>query len=199
MWIASGGFAGEEAFKRNPTGGNCTSFLPTPFRLPLLISLAKYSPEELESFRKDPAKYMKYRSYIEGLLGTVHTVTWSDSELATMSENLFRDSMKQKLAKKPEVFKSLNPNYPPVCRRITPGPGYLESVCEDNVEFISTAIKAVHADGIETADGKLRKVDTIITATGFNTDFVPRFPVKGRNGITLEEVWVSISNRVPWL
>lgn len=23
MWIASGGFAGEEAFKRNPDGGNC--------------------------------------------------------------------------------------------------------------------------------------------------------------------------------
>lgn len=23
MWIASGGFAAEEAFKRNPTGGNC--------------------------------------------------------------------------------------------------------------------------------------------------------------------------------
>lgn len=26
MWIALGGFAGEEAFKRNPTGGNCEFF-----------------------------------------------------------------------------------------------------------------------------------------------------------------------------
>ncbi|KAF2101755.1 flavin-binding monooxygenase [Rhizodiscina lignyota] len=172
MWIASGGFAAEEAFRRNPTGGN-----------------SKYTPEELEAFRDDPLSYLKYRAYVESLLNTVHTVTWADSELARESEKIFRESMKQKLATKPEVFESMNPSYPPVCRRITPGPNYLESICKANCEFISTNIKRIHMNGIETADGKVRNVDAIITATGFDTSYLPRFPVTGRGGLSLEQVW----------
>lgn len=99
--------------------------------------------------------------------------------------------MKEKLSKKPEVFLSLIPDYPPVCRRITPGPGYLEAICEDNVDFISTPIKQVHRDAIETTDGQMRKVDAIITATGFDTTYLPRFPVLGKEGVTLEEVWAD--------
>lgn len=150
---------------------------------------AKYTPEELKAFSEDPAAYMKYRAYLEGLLSTVHPVTWTDSELAKMSEKMFRDSMREKLAAKPEVFESLDPSYPPVCRRITPGPGYLEAICEDNVEFINTPIKAIRPSGIETSDGKLREVDVIIAATGFDTTYLPRFPVTGRGGVALKDLW----------
>ena len=55
--------------------------------------------------------------------------------------------------------------------------------------FIPDAIKQVHKDGIETNDGKVREVDAIITATGFDTSYTPRFPVRGRDGLTLEKVW----------
>jgi cation diffusion facilitator CzcD-associated flavoprotein CzcO len=71
----------------------------------------------------------------------------------------------------------------------TPGPGYLEAICEPNVEFINTEIQRVHPTGIETADGKIRPVDAIITATGFDTSYVPRFPVTGRGGVSLAQVW----------
>ena len=53
-------------------------------------------------------------------------------------------------------------------KRLTPGPGYLEACIEDNVNYISTGIKRIHPDGIEDNDGKLRKVDIIICATGFD-------------------------------
>ncbi|KAF2652695.1 putative flavin-binding monooxygenase, partial [Lophiostoma macrostomum CBS 122681] len=172
MWIASGGFAAEEAFKRNPTGGN-----------------SKYSEEELKGFKDDPKMYHRYRAYVESQLNVVHTVTWADSDLAKTSEKLFREDMKRKLASKPEVFESMDPTYPPVCRRITPGPGYLEAICEPNVEFINTPIRAVNSNGIETNDGKQRDVDLIITATGFDTSYLPRFPVIGRDGVSLETVW----------
>lgn len=127
MWIALGGFAGEEAFKRNPTGGS-----------------SRYSAEELAAFQKDPDAYFKYRAYVEAMLNVVHRVTRSDSDLCKMSEKLFRDSMQEKLASKPEVFASMNPSYPPVCRRITPGPGYLEAICAPNVDFISDPLPASH-------------------------------------------------------
>ncbi|CAK7225964.1 hypothetical protein SBRCBS47491_006066 [Sporothrix bragantina] len=174
MWIALGGFAGEEAFKRNPTGGN-----------------SKYSAEELEAFRKDPDAYFKYRAYVEAMLNVVHRVTWSDSDLCKMSETLFRDSMREKLVTKPEVFASMNPSYPPVCRRITPGPGYLEAICAPNVEFISQPIETITETGLRTTDGKLREIDVLITATGFDTSYLPRYPVTGRNGVTLASLWAE--------
>lgn len=172
MWIASGGFAAEEAFKRNLEGGN-----------------SRYSDDELAAFKRNPEEYRKYREYVEHLLNTVHTVAFTDSDASKQSTIVFTDSMKEKLSKKPEVAQSLIPDYPPVCRRLTPGPGYLEAICEDNVDFISTGIKTIHEDGIETIDGRFRKVDTIITATGFDTSYAPRFPVNGTKGASLQKIW----------
>lgn len=102
---------------------------------------------------------------------------------------MFTESMRAKLAAKPEVADHLIPDYPPACRRLTPGPGYLEAVCEDNVKFITNAIKKVHKNGIETMDGEIREVDAIITATGFDTTYAPRFPIKGKDGIYLRKQW----------
>lgn len=50
-----------------------------------------------------------------------------------MGTELFTESMKQKLAKKPEIFTEILPQWAPACRRISPGPGYLEALVEDNV------------------------------------------------------------------
>lgn len=49
------------------------------------------------------------------------------------------------------------------------GPGYLEAIAKDNVNFISKPIEKVTESGIQTEDGKLREVDAIICATGFDT------------------------------
>ncbi|EFX04597.1 flavin-binding monooxygenase [Grosmannia clavigera kw1407] len=40
----------------------------------------------------------------------------------------------------------------------------------------------VLTDGIETIDGKVRKVDTIVTDTGFDS-YLPRFPITGTGGM----------------
>ena len=71
-----------------------------------------------------------------------------------MGKELFRANMEKKLAKRPEIaakrasrpwaclgshsLKSplrvvVIPEFPVACRRLTPGPGYLEALCEDNV------------------------------------------------------------------
>ena len=62
-------------------------------------------------------------------------------------------------------------------RRLTPGPGYLEALVEDNVDFISNGIKRITETGIETEDGTQRDYDTIVFATGFDTSYRPRIPI----------------------
>jgi cation diffusion facilitator CzcD-associated flavoprotein CzcO len=76
--------------------------------------------------------------------------------------------MEQRLAKRPEVAKKLIPTFSVGCRRPTPGNGFLEALCEDNVEPVTKGIKRITEKGIVTEDGVEHEVDIIICATGFD-------------------------------
>ena len=56
------------------------------------------------------------------------------------------------------------------------------------MDFISTKIKRFTEDGIETVDGKYRKVDVIICATGFDTTLRGP-PIVGKGGVDLNDIW----------
>ncbi|KPM40130.1 putative sterigmatocystin biosynthesis monooxygenase stcW [Neonectria ditissima] len=148
--------------------------------------------EELEEW-KDPKKYLEYRCKIEGSLNEASDVLYKDTPNALGFQKMCEDHMRAKLAKKPEIFEALRPSFAPACRRLTPGPGYLEALVEDNVEFIPTNIQEVVEDGIVTEDGKKRQVDAIICATGF-AGYKQHFPVIGKDGINLQDQW---SNDIP--
>ena len=47
----------------------------------------------------------------------------------------------------------------------------------------------ITATGVEGQDGSHEEVDTIICATGFDVSFRPRFPIIGRNGLSLTTKW----------
>ncbi|KAL2356342.1 hypothetical protein BJ546DRAFT_599721 [Cryomyces antarcticus] len=148
----------------------------------------KHTKEELESFN-DPKKYLEFRCAVEDALNSGSDFIVNGTETQKQARALFDEKMKTRLSKKPEVYEALIPEYPPGCRRLTPGPGYLNAIVEDNVEFISNPIDKITATGIQTTDGKLREVDAIICATGFDTSLHPRFPTYGLGGVTLGEVW----------
>ncbi|KAF7554996.1 hypothetical protein G7Z17_g2518 [Cylindrodendrum hubeiense] len=97
----------------------------------------------------------------------------------------FKEHMSTSLKEKPDILQSILPAYPPGCRR---RPGYLEALNESNVDFIPSDISHVTEEGIVGRDGTLRKVDAIIWATGFNVDFVSRFPMTGLDGIEWNQV-----------
>ena len=80
------------------------------------------------------------------------------------------------------------PDFSPNCRRLTPGPGYLEALTEDNVSFIRTPIQKFTKEGIVTQDGVERKVDAVICSTGANIDGRPQFPIIAY-GQNLRDVW----------
>lgn len=97
--------------------------------------------------------------------------------------------MEKKLAKKPHIAKALIPSFAVGCRRLTPGPGYLEALCEDHVDFIPAPIERITATGIQCTDGTSREYNTIVCATGFDTSYRPRIPIIGRNGNNLQDLW----------
>ncbi|KAG9770432.1 FAD/NAD(P)-binding domain-containing protein, partial [Aureobasidium melanogenum] len=144
-----------------------------------------YTPEELESF-KDDETYLKYRKGMEAKYWRRFASTFRGSQENAEMRDTFIEIMRKRLAKKPELLDNLVPDFNPNCRRLTPGPGYLEAITQDNVDFIQTPIKRFTETGIETVDGKHREVDAIFCATGAHG--VPQFEITAR-GVNLSEVW----------
>jgi cation diffusion facilitator CzcD-associated flavoprotein CzcO len=100
-----------------------------------------------------------------------------DSETSRNAAHDFKELMRKRLVEKPELLEKIVPDFPPHCRRLTPGPGYLEAITKPNVSFIQTPISHFTDDGIVTQDGVHRPVDAVICSTGANVDFSPPFPV----------------------
>ena len=144
-------------------------------------------PEETKESFKNRETYVKFRKNLEGKYWRRFDSFFRTEENRDMRER-FERNMKARLAKKPELIEKLIPDFSPNCRRLTPGPGYLEALTEDNAEYISTPIRRFTETGIETEDGKMREVDAIFCATGANRDMVPVFPVRA-HGKDLRNVW----------
>lgn len=144
-----------------------------------------YSAEELASF-KDPQTYLAFRKALEAKYWRRFPSTFRGSKENEGMRAQFTEMMKRRLAKKPELLDSMVPDFNPNCRRLTPGPGYLEAITESNVDFVQTPIKRFTETGIETVDGKHREVDAIFCATGSHV--VPQFPIVSR-GVNLGDAW----------
>ena len=99
------------------------------------------------------------------------------------------NEMKTKLENNPRLVKHLIPDFAVGCRRPTPGNGYLEALTQPNVRVVTDAIKRIVPEGIELSTGEVVKVDVFICATGFDISFCPRFPLIGRNGVSLQSQW----------
>src|SRR5258706_9574275 len=98
--------------------------------------------------------YHEWRSKVEKIVNAAALITLQGSPIQQKFMQINREAMTKKLEKKPEIMEALEPKWPPGCRRLTPGPGYLEALVEDNVNFISTKIKRFTRTGIETIDGE---------------------------------------------
>ena len=146
-----------------------------------------YTQEEKEAWNKDPKSYIQYRKALEVGMQGGYAVTHRGSKEHAGAWKEFDQEMRKKLVKKPEIIEHMLPDFPPLCKRLTPGPGYLEALTSENVQVINQSIDHIDATGIVAADGKHRAVDAIICATGFDTSFQGRFPIIGRGGQNLQD------------
>ncbi|KZV69317.1 FAD/NAD-binding domain-containing protein [Peniophora sp. CONT] len=147
-----------------------------------------FDPEFKEKL-KDPNVYKPFWHDVEASTNSVAALAYKDSPLLKEVSEAFRADMERRLARKPELIKKLIPKFSVGCRRLTPGPGYLEALCEDNCHLEDTHIARVTPTGVELKDGRHVPLDVLICATGFDTSFLYPFPITGRNGLKLTDRW----------
>lgn len=169
-----------------------------------------FSEEQKKRFREDPEFFYKFRMKIEEDGNDIHNITIKGTEMQKGAQKQFEEGMKKRLAKKPEIFEWIKPDFAPGCRRLTPGPGFLEALVEDNVAFIRDRIVRIEPKGVVTADGKLHEIDVLVCATGknnhppslwperkltwqtgFHTAAPPPFPILGLNGVSVADHWAD--------
>lgn len=97
--------------------------------------------------------------------------------------------MKEKLGHEPDLCEKLIPKWELGCRRVTPGPGYLDSFTKPNCSLTNSPITHITDNGIATADGKVFECDIIVCATGFDVSHRPQYPLIGQNNVDLRDKW----------
>ncbi|KAL2678507.1 hypothetical protein Neosp_009254 [[Neocosmospora] mangrovei] len=150
-----------------------------------------YSPEQRTTFQEDPAAYVEHRREFEMRFQT-RTIKGADKlgskENAALRDNII-ETMRERLGGDEEWLQRLLPDYAPGCKRLTPAPGYLETLQSPKVDYVTERITQLTPKGVQTADGAHREVDVVILATGFEPSFTTLFPVIGKAGIDLREKW----------
>jgi hypothetical protein len=143
--------------------------------------------EDHQRLMANPSQYHTFRKTIETAGNAMHPFSLRGSPLSDFARTEFTKLMRERLAKRPELADFLIPSFAPGCRRLTPGPGFLEALTEDNVDFITTEIGEVLPHGVKLADGRTVELDVLVCATGFRAVDAPPFPIVGSGGKTLEE------------
>jgi 4-hydroxyacetophenone monooxygenase len=89
-----------------------------------------------------------------------------------------------------DLMDKLIPDYAPFSRRPVVDNGWYRALTRDNVELVTDPIARVTPNGIETADGTVRDVDVIITATGFQiVKYLWPAEYFGRGGMEVHDFW----------
>jgi len=147
-----------------------------------------YSDADKTRFATDPEFHLQVRKQTEESMNRQFRLFQRLSDHQNQVRDYMLGEMKRKL-NNPELEKVLIPEWSVGCRRLTPGPNYLESLSRDNVEVIFGEIISISEKGPIMEDGSEHPVEVLICATGFDTTFKPRFPLIGNDGQELASKW----------
>lgn len=116
-----------------------------------------YSEEEKRSFQ-DPIKHFEHRKGIISRSNKSFAV-FRKGENNKEGMRLASAQMAEKLNHDPVLCEKLIPKWELGCRRITPGPGYLESFLLPNCHLTNSPITHVTENAVHTADGEAYECD----------------------------------------
>ncbi|CAN9155748.1 unnamed protein product [Alternaria alternata] len=156
-------------------------------RTPSWITSLPNSFEGVDNNSHNTAGYLQRCKSLESYYNKLFPVFYRDSKTQTQKREELELWMRERIAD-PSLRKNLIPNYELGCRRISPGEPFLQALQKPNVACIFSPILTCQPEGLETQDG-IETSDVIIAATGFDTSFRPRFPLLGRNGVDLRDLW----------
>ncbi|KAJ7184393.1 FAD/NAD-P-binding domain-containing protein [Mycena filopes] len=142
----------------------------------------QYSEEQKKRFVDDPQHALKYRKMTEAR---------SPEQQASLE--FANHEMRGRLRGNQRLIDAMVPkDFAVGCRRPTPNNGYLEALLEPNVQVYTEMLQRITEKGFVDAEGNEQEVDVIVCATGFDTSYVPRFPVIA-HGKNLQDVWKDYS------
>ncbi|KAL1887135.1 hypothetical protein Sste5346_010424 [Sporothrix stenoceras] len=158
-----------------------------------------YSNEERRAFATEPGTLLAWRKAAETNVNRIFPMFLKDSKMQVTTRKAVAKQMQKKLQDAPALQTKLIPDWAFGCRRMTPGEGYLEALQAKNVTVVIgnvtrvTATGCVSREGPDGTDGpqleKEHAIDVLICATGFDVSFRPRFPIRGRHGQNLQDLW----------
>ena len=144
-------------------------------------------PEQLRlEFATDATAYHRYRKELENKSWSRFSIAQKNGATNINAQQEYERSMANRLGNRQDLLALVKPDFSPNCRRLTPGPGYLEALTEDNVNYIGTKIERFTTSGIRTIDGVERPVDAIICSTGAEISWSTAFPVLNGKGVDLQ-------------
>jgi len=150
----------------------------------------QYSEREKRFYARFPfalrlSRFLKY--WLSELAGPL--VFLDSKRLSAIGEMASRRHLRDSV-KHPELRAKLEPDFQFGCKRVLISNDYWSAFEREQVELVTEPIEEIRPDGIQTTDGTLHEADAIIFATGFSLNIATApFPVFGRNGRLLDDVW----------
>jgi cation diffusion facilitator CzcD-associated flavoprotein CzcO len=147
---------------------------------------APYTPEQLAEFRAHPelvrAQRQAMYERVDGGMTFADPKALAEMEAAGLAAiEVVRD---------PELRRKLRPQHPFGCKRPLLSNDYYAAFNRPNLELVTERIARITKDAVVTADGRARRCDTLIFATGFaTTKYVSALEVVGRGGRRIDEAW----------
>jgi cation diffusion facilitator CzcD-associated flavoprotein CzcO len=145
-----------------------------------------FTEEELEYFRTNPDAAITVRNEIYD--GVDEGILFSDP--IAVGELEAQGLKAIEAVKDPSVRAKLHPDHPFGCKRPLLSNDFYDAFNRPNLELVTEGIDRITKDSIVTADGKQRRVDAVILATGFKaTKYLSAIDVRGRRRRKLDDAW----------
>ncbi|KAL1841206.1 hypothetical protein VTJ49DRAFT_7327 [Mycothermus thermophilus] len=192
-------------FMRSPTWISGTFGDAAMVKLGLDPADTAFTPRQRQQLSTDPSLLFKFRKAFETTGNLVHEATLRGTALQQSLEAALREAMEAKLASRPDLRALLIPppgTFSPGCRRLTPGPGFLEALLAPNVTVVGDPILEATKDAIITTPHSPESpedqrthhpIDILITSTGYHANRNPFLysNILGRNNLPLSARWES--------
>ncbi|KPM46387.1 putative sterigmatocystin biosynthesis monooxygenase stcW [Neonectria ditissima] len=148
----------------------------------------RFSEEEKINFAENPEEHLKLRKSVEATNNGFFKIFLKGSPEAVKARQVFSEQMGS-ILDDADLAQKLIPSWSLGCRRLTPGVGYLEALKHPKTQLVYEALSEITEVGVVSAQGSKFDVDVIICASGFDTSFIPKFPLVGLGGKDLRDVW----------
>ena len=145
-----------------------------------------YTDAEIAAHCADPQVFAREREENYRFLDAL--MTMSDPDL--LAKMAAEGSKALGAVRDPAVREKLRPLHPYGCKRPLLSNDYYPAFNRPNLELVTEPIERITADGVVTNDGRERRFDTLIFATGFaTTKYLSALDVRGRDGKRIDDAW----------